>query len=87
MSSSGGRPVAVAKLFMFGAGASCSSGGTPLGKDLVWNYYEDCSTLHEMGANGQPAEANLRDKKIEFEDFGEFLQRIQVQHEPSYFHQ
>ncbi len=65
------------ELFVFGAGASHASGGTPLGKDLVWNYYEDCSTLYAIGSNGRPTEADLEDKYREFTDLGVFFQKIQ----------
>jgi hypothetical protein len=67
----------MSELFVFGAGASHASGGTPLGKDLVWNYYEDCSTLYAIGSNGRPTEADLEDKHREFTDLGVFFQKIQ----------
>lgn len=64
------------EIFVFGAGASNDSGDTPLGKDLVWNYFEDCSTLYEIGSNGKPALHDLEDKKKEFINFGIFLKSI-----------
>lgn len=65
------------ELFVFGAGASHASGGTPLGKNLVWNYYEDCSTLYAIGSNGRPTQADLEDKRREFTELGIFFQKIQ----------
>lgn len=67
----------MSELFIFGAGASHASGGTPLGKDLVWNYYEDCSTWYAIGSDERPTEADLEDKRREFADFGNFLLKIQ----------
>jgi len=65
------------EVFVFGAGASYASGGTPLGKDLVWNYYADCSTMHAIGHNGRPSNADLEEKRKDFVDFGNFLLKIQ----------
>ncbi len=61
------------EVFVFGAGASYASGMTPLGKYLVWNYYEDCSTLYRI-ENGKPAKDDLEEKGIEFINYGKFLQ-------------
>lgn len=66
----------IKEVFIFGAGASHASGGTPLGKDLVWNYFEDCSTLYEIGSNGKPASHDIEEKKREFINFGIFLKSI-----------
>lgn len=66
------------ELFVFGAGASRASGGTPLGKELVWSCYEDCSTLYEIGSDGyHPTEADLEEKRRDFVDFGNFLRKMQ----------
>jgi hypothetical protein len=65
------------EIFVFGAGASHASGGTPLGRDLVWNYFEDCSTLYEIGSNSKPALHDIEQKKREFINFGIFLKSIQ----------
>jgi len=70
----------MSELFVFGAGASHASGATPLGKDLVWNYYEDCSTWYEIGSNERPSESDLEHKRKEFSDFGEFLKRIKYRY-------
>jgi len=35
------------EIFILGAGASHASAGTPLGRDLVWRYYQDCSGLYD----------------------------------------
>jgi len=64
------------EVFIFGAGASHASGGVPLGKDLVWNYFEDCSTLYEIGSNGKPAPHDIEEKEREFINFGIFLKSI-----------
>lgn len=32
------------EMFIFGAGASKDSADTPLGMELVWQYYQDCCT-------------------------------------------
>jgi len=61
------------EVFVFGAGASSASGEAPLGKNLVWNYYEDCSTMYRMGNNNKPAEDDLEEKTIEFINYGKFL--------------
>lgn len=61
------------EVFVFGAGASYASGGTPLGKDLAWDYYENCSGLYRI-ENGKPAKGDLEEKNIEFINYGKFLQ-------------
>ena len=66
------------ELFVFGAGASHVSGGTPLGKELVWGCYEDCSTLYAIGPDGyHPAKADLEEKRRDFADFINFLRKMQ----------
>lgn len=65
------------ELFVFGAGASHASGNAPLGKDLVWSYFEDCSLMYEMGTNGKPTQNDLDQKRKEFQEFGEFLKAIE----------
>jgi len=65
------------ELFVFGAGASNASGRTPLGKNLIWDYFEDCSTLYEIGEGGKPAQHDLEKKKQEFSNFGLFLKSIE----------
>ena len=49
------------KVFVFGAGASYASGRTPLGKDLIWSYFLDCSTLFRI-EGGKPAKEDLKEK-------------------------
>lgn len=68
------------ELFVFGAGASHASGDTPLGKDLIWGYYEDCSTLHEIGLDGRPTKQDLEERHKEFVDFGNFLKISQTRY-------
>ena len=66
------------ELFVFGAGASYASGGTPLGKELVWSCYEDCSTWYEIGPDGHhPAKTDLEEKRRDFADFINFLRKMQ----------
>ena len=66
------------ELFIFGAGASHASGGIPLGKELVWNCYEDCSTMYQIGPDGyHPAKADLEEKRKDFADFIDFLRKMQ----------
>ena len=43
----------VKEIYVFGAGASHASNQTPLGKDLVWNYHQDCCMMSPI-INGQP---------------------------------
>lgn len=62
----------IKEIYVFGAGASYASDGAPLGKDLVWKYYEDCSDLYRI-ENGKPAEDDLIEKRIEFENYEKFL--------------
>lgn len=63
----------IKEVFVFGAGASNASARTPLGKDLVWAYYESCSTWYEV-KHGKPTEHDLRKKREEFVNYGKFLQ-------------
>ena len=65
------------QLFVFGAGASHASGETPLGKDLVWDWYADCSTFLAIGSNGKPVAEAVEEDKKEFESFGQFLRFAQ----------
>lgn len=65
------------QLFVFGAGASHASGNTPLGKDLVWDWYADCSTFPLIGPNGKPVAEAVEEDNKEFKDFGEFLRFAQ----------
>jgi NAD-dependent SIR2 family protein deacetylase len=58
---------------MLGAGASNASAKTPIGSELVWNYYEDCSGLYREDDYGRPANDDLLAKKEEFLNYGRFL--------------
>jgi len=60
------------EIFVFGAGASFASGSTPLGKDLVWSYYEDSSLLYEI-EQGKPARNDLKERNITYDNYGKFL--------------
>jgi len=65
------------EIFVFGAGASNASSNppltyAPLGKELVWNYYNDCSDLiPEKG--GIP---DLREEDIRFADYRKFIEMV-----------
>jgi len=59
-------------VYVFGAGASNASAHAPLGKDLVWNYYEDCSTLYQI-EYGKPTTRDIDEKSMEFINFKKFL--------------
>jgi hypothetical protein len=59
------------EIYIFGAGASHASAGTPLGKDLVWNYCADCcsKTFFEMGNHGKPTSNEIEERNREIEIF------------------
>lgn len=61
------------EIFVLGAGASHASGGTPLGKDLVWRYYQDCSLFYQMGSDGKPISDSIAEDKKYFMDLQKFL--------------
>jgi hypothetical protein len=65
------------EIFVFGAGASYASSGAPLGKDLVWQYYDNCSAWHEVGDNGCPTPDDLNNNLQEFSDFIVLLQKLE----------
>ena len=64
------------ELFVFGAGASHASSRTPLGKNLVWDYFTDCHGLYQMGKNGKPDSRALDETEKNFVNFGKFLKSI-----------
>jgi len=61
------------KVFVFGAGASNDSGRAPLGKDLGWRYFEDCSTMYKIGVNGKTDPRDIEEKNKLFSTYGLFL--------------
>ena len=62
------------EIFVFGAGASFDSAGIPLGQDLAWRYYYNCSDMHEIGDNGP-----ILDKETaEFKNFRHFLELSEI---------
>lgn len=65
------------EVFVFGAGASHASSGSPLGKHLVWQYYDNCSAWHEVGDAGRPTSDDLKNNRQEFSDFIVFLQKLE----------
>jgi len=68
------------EVYIFGAGASHACCLTPLGKDLVWNYFEDTSTMYEIGQGGGPSARDLDAKNREYKLFGDFLKSRSAQH-------
>jgi hypothetical protein len=64
------------ELFIFGAGASHASCHTPLGKDLVWKYFDDSHGLYRMGDDGKPHPDELEAIEGEFVNLKEFLKSI-----------
>lgn len=60
------------ELFVFGAGASKASAGTPLGSELGWEYFQGTSTFYKM-EGGRPAEDDVIEKKTQYASLREFL--------------
>ncbi|MDD5584761.1 MAG: hypothetical protein PHV55_06880 [Candidatus Omnitrophica bacterium] len=65
------------ELFVFGAGASRASGGTPLGKDLVWDYFNGCSSWSPVGHDALPTEEAQDEQRREFADLIVFFGKIE----------
>lgn len=57
-------------VFVLGAGASAASANTPLGKDLVWNYHDDCGLLVPYDDRGP----DIREENENFTNFRRFLE-------------
>lgn len=57
-------------IYVIGAGASAASANTPLGRDLVWNYHQDCRLMVPIN-NGVP---DLREENEDFSNFRTFLE-------------
>jgi len=57
------------QIYVFGAGASAASAGTPLGRELVWNYHLDCGLLVPI-KNGRPY---TDEENLKFKNFRKFL--------------
>lgn len=62
------------EVFVFGAGASNDSAKAPLGKDLVWTYYQDCFTFPEIKADGKP---DLTEEDISFANLSIFFELVE----------
>ena len=62
------------EVFVFGAGASHASARTPLGRNLLWTYYQDCVLFYQMGSNGNPTDDWTKEVRKEFENLLCFLQ-------------
>ncbi len=60
-------------IYMLGAGASKASANTPIGSELVWDYYEDCSTLYLMADSGRPDANDQAARNQEYQYYSEFL--------------
>ncbi len=60
-------------VYLFGAGASFASADKPLGQDLVWDYYTQCSGLYRTEGNS-PVAQDVKEKKEEFVNYSQFLQ-------------
>lgn len=65
------------EIFVFGAGASYASAGTPLGKDLVWTYHRDCVLFHPLGSDGRRTNDSIKEEQEEFEDLRRLLRSRQ----------
>jgi len=61
------------EVFVFGAGASYASAGTPLGKNLVWTYHQDCALFFPIGSNGKPTNDSIEEERRHFTDLLAFL--------------
>lgn len=62
------------EIFVLGAGASHASAGTPLGKDLVWTYHQDCVLYHTLGSNGRRTNDSISEEQKDFKTLFDFLQ-------------
>ncbi|MFH1645836.1 MAG: hypothetical protein ABIB11_05380 [Candidatus Omnitrophota bacterium] len=62
------------EIFVFGAGASHVSGQTPLGKDLVWRYYDDFSPWSRI----ELSDVERKERYEQFKCFKKFLERIEI---------
>ncbi len=62
------------EIFVFGAGASYASTGTPLGKDLVWEYHQDCVLFYPLGSDSKRTSYSISEEQKDFEDLFCFLQ-------------
>jgi hypothetical protein len=62
------------EVFVFGAGASAESAGTPLGSELVWNYHRDTALLKTI-VNGVPDLSKENEQFKNFQAFHELLTR------------
>lgn len=59
-------------VFVLGAGGSAAACGTPLGRDLVWKYHQDCcSAVPIVGGRADTSEEDR-----EFENYARFLEVV-----------
>lgn len=65
------------EVYIFGAGASHDSADTPLGKDLVWNYYLDTFIFSKVNPDGT---SDLREENIEFKNLSSFFDLIEQEY-------
>lgn len=61
------------EVIIIGAGASFAAAEIPLGNELGWMYYSQCSTWYRLEENGKVAEDDLIEKSAKFASFEEFL--------------
>lgn len=63
------------EVFIFGAGASHASAGIPfpLGKELVWTYFQHCRDFSEVDGNGQVTSDDMEKILKQFGDLQKFL--------------
>lgn len=66
------------EIFVLGAGASHASAGTPLGKDLVWRYYQECSGIDDSEKDKRHFESLLSflKTKPEFKEYHDSLKEM-----------
>jgi len=63
------------EVYVFGAGASHASGRTPLGPNLIWDYYMSCSTMYKI-INGKPDSTEHKKEFINLEKFLELFEQV-----------
>lgn len=65
------------EIYIFGAGASNASAGTPLGKELVWFYYHQChKTLYEVNENFKTTPQELKEINKQSATYSHFLKEV-----------
>ncbi len=62
------------EVYIFGAGASHAAADTPLGNELGWYYFVNCSTLFEMTNDGGVSSEDLAEKRNRFSSLEKLLE-------------